>query len=49
MMKLSKEEQEYILKNRENQNIYRKADKKFLMLPALLIYGELYRGLDSGA
>ena len=48
-MKLSKEEQEYILKNRENQNIYRKAEKKFLMLPALLIYGELYRGLDSGA
>ena len=48
-MKLSKEEQEYILKNRENQNIYRKAEKKFLMLPALLIYGELYRSLDSGA
>lgn len=48
-MKLSKEEQEYILKNRENQNIYRKAEKKFLMLPALLIYGELYRDLDSGA
>ena len=48
-MKLSKEEQEYILKNRENQNIYRKAEKKFLMLPALLIYGKLYRGLDSGA
>ena len=48
-MKLSKEEQEYILKNRENQNIYRKAEKKFLMLPALLIYGELYRSLDSEA
>ena len=48
-MKLSKEEQEFILKNRENQNIYRKAEKKFLMLPALLIYGELYRSLDSGA
>ena len=48
-MKLSKEEQEYILKNRENQNIYIKAEKKFLMLPALLIYGELYRSLDSGA
>ena len=48
-MKRSKEEQEYILKNRENQNIYRKAEKKFLMLPALLIYGELYRSLDSGA
>ena len=48
-MKLSKVVQEYILKNRENQNIYRKAEKKFLMLPALLIYGELYRSLDSGA
>ena len=46
-MVLNEEQKELILSNRVKANIYEKAKQRFLMLPAGLAYGELYKDLSS--
>lgn len=49
MIKLTSEQKEHILNNRVGSNIYEKAKQRFLMLPAGLVYGSLYKTLSADA
>ena len=49
MTKLTSEQKEHILNNRVGSNIYEKAKQRFLMLPAGLVYGSLYKTLSADA
>ena len=49
MIKLTSEQKEHILNNRVGSNIYEKARQRFLMLPAGLVYGSLYKTLSADA
>lgn len=42
-MTLTEAQKEFVLSNRKSNNIYRKAEDKFFMLPALLVEGEFYK------
>lgn len=48
-MKLSKDQIDYMQKYKRRANIYEKEKQRFLMLPAGLVYGELYKDLSPEA
>lgn len=48
-MKLNKDQIDYMQKYKKRANIYDKEKQRFLMLPAGLVYGELYKTLSPEA